>query len=64
MSQTLHGPSGELRGIITESGDWLLLTDKAGKLMGRYSKSQDKTYSREGHYMGTGNVLAMLIVPE
>ncbi len=61
MTTLIKGPSGETRGIVTEVGDGVQLKDKSGKFLGRYSETQDKTYDRQGRYVGNGNQLAMLL---
>ena len=61
MTTLLKGPSGETRGIITEAGDGIILSSPNGKYLGKYSKSQDKTYDRQGRYVGNGNQLSFLL---
>jgi hypothetical protein len=35
--------------------------DRAGKLLGRYNKSENRTYDREGRYIGQGDKRVTLI---
>jgi hypothetical protein len=61
MREIIKGPSGETRGFITEFGNRAYLSDASGRNMGWYDKTQNKTYSSSGRYVGSGNQLTFLL---
>ena len=61
MREIIKGPKGETRGYIAEFGNRQYLSDASGRNMGWYDKTQNKTYNRQGAYVGSGNQLAFLL---
>lgn len=58
----IKGVSGQTLGFIIEQGDRKEIFDPAGKLLGFYLKSQDKTFTASGACVGFGDQINILLV--
>jgi len=64
VQEVLRDKYGRIAGYISEVGDDLILYDKYGKKVGRYSKARGVTYDKHGRVVGWGNWLSALLVKE
>jgi hypothetical protein len=62
MQTPLKGAAGQVLGYIMEAGDRKTLQDPQGRTMGWYSKSQNRTYDRQGALVGPGEQLTILLI--
>lgn len=61
--EELKDTHGALLGVITRRRDGRFEgKDHLGKLCGRFDPVTRKTYDRHGNWIGTGNLLAVLIL--
>jgi hypothetical protein len=51
----IHAGNGRVRGYINETLSRKTISDKSNKTLGWYDKAQDKTFSRQGQYIGPGD---------
>lgn len=60
MKQILSG-TGKVRGRLIEIGNQIQITDSNGKLLGRYDKTQKRTFDRQGRNIGPGDQTMFLL---
>jgi hypothetical protein len=61
-AQELKNNAGRVLGKIKESGHYLVLTDVSGRTLGKYDTKNNTTYDVSGRKIGTGNLLASLLI--
>jgi hypothetical protein len=59
--QLIKDGKGNTRGWYTEIGDRKQINGKGGRNLGWYDKARDKTYNRQGAYIGNGDQTASLL---
>jgi len=58
----IRNNNGHVIAKISEEGsDKLVIKNKYGHPLGKYSKSRDETYNMNGHRIGHGNLLTTFI---
>ena len=60
-NQEIRDKSGNLKGIISQSGSKMELRDKNGNLKGIYYPDKTETRDKTGNLIGKGNLLATML---
>ncbi len=53
--------SGKTIGQLIETGNQIQITDRSGKMLGKYDKSQNRTFDRQGRNVGPGDQTMRLL---
>jgi len=61
MRNLIKGRMNETLGYTIDQGDRKELHSRAGRFLGYYSESQDKTYRASGAFVGYGDQLMLLL---
>jgi hypothetical protein len=61
MRTTIKGNRGQTLGYINEEINRRTLFDNAGAMLGWYNENQDKTFDRQGNFVGFGDQLTRLL---